>query len=115
MLIFPNLLNLMSWDSSVSTVSDYSLDDRGSIPCQKQKDFSCSLCVQTGSGTHPASCTVGTGGLFPTSKVRPGHDADHSPPPSTEIKNESELFLLSPLAPVWCSGTALHNLKHFRY
>jgi hypothetical protein len=23
------------------------------------------LCVQTGSGAHPASCTVGTGGLFP--------------------------------------------------
>jgi hypothetical protein len=28
------------------------------------EDFSSSPCVQTGSGAHPASCTVGTGGLF---------------------------------------------------
>jgi hypothetical protein len=43
------------------------------------EDFSSSLCIQTGSGAHPASCTVGTGGLFPGSKVRPWHDADYSP------------------------------------
>jgi hypothetical protein len=30
--------------------------------------------VQTGSGAHPASCPVGTGG-----KARPGCDADHLP------------------------------------
>jgi hypothetical protein len=29
------------------------------------KDLSSSLCVQTGSGAHPASCTMSTGGLFP--------------------------------------------------
>jgi hypothetical protein len=29
------------------------------------KDFSSSLCVQTGSAAHPDSCTVGTGGPFP--------------------------------------------------
>jgi hypothetical protein len=29
------------------------------------KDFSFSLCVQTGSGAHPASCAMGTGGSFP--------------------------------------------------
>jgi hypothetical protein len=29
------------------------------------KDFSCSLCVQTGSDAHPASCTMGTGGPSP--------------------------------------------------
>jgi hypothetical protein len=34
-------------------------------PRQRQMNFSCSLWVQTGSGTHPASCTVGTGGPFP--------------------------------------------------
>jgi hypothetical protein len=43
------------------------------------KDFSSSLCVQTGSGTHPASCTIGTGGRFPGAKARPGRNADHSP------------------------------------
>jgi hypothetical protein len=29
------------------------------------KNFSCSLCVQTGSGAHPASCAMGTGGSSP--------------------------------------------------
>jgi hypothetical protein len=43
-------------------------------------DFSSSLCVQTGPGAHPASCSMGTGGLFPGGKARPGRDADHSPP-----------------------------------
>jgi hypothetical protein len=46
---------------------------------QRRKDFSCSLCVQTGSGAHPAFCTMGTGGPFPGAKARPGRDADHSP------------------------------------
>jgi hypothetical protein len=30
-----------------------------------EKDFSSNFCVQTGSGAHPASCTVGTGGPSP--------------------------------------------------
>jgi hypothetical protein len=51
------------------------------------KDFSSSLCVQTGSGAHPASCTMGTGGLFPGGKARPGRDADHSPSSSAEVEN----------------------------
>jgi hypothetical protein len=51
----------------------------GFDPRQGQKDFSYSLCVQTGSGDHPASCTMGTGGPFPGAKARPGRDADHSP------------------------------------
>jgi hypothetical protein len=36
--------------------------------------------VHTGSGTHPASYTMGTGGPFPRGKAQPGHDADHRPP-----------------------------------
>jgi hypothetical protein len=66
---------------SVSTVSDYGLDDRAievRSPAEA-KDFSSSLCVQTGSEAHPASCTMGTGGPFPGAKARPGRDADHSP------------------------------------
>jgi hypothetical protein len=39
-----------------------------------------SPCVQTGSGDHPASYPVGTGGPFPGGKARLGRDADHSPP-----------------------------------
>jgi hypothetical protein len=34
-------------------------------PRQRRKDFSSSLCVQTGSGAHPATCPVGTQGPFP--------------------------------------------------
>jgi hypothetical protein len=52
------------------------------------EDFSSNLCVQTGSGAHPASWTVGTGGSFPGGKARPGRDADHSPPSSAEVKQE---------------------------
>jgi hypothetical protein len=71
-------------------VSDYGLDDRaiGARSPAEAKDFSSSLCVQTGSGAHPASCPVGTGGPFPGGKVRPGRDADHSPPSSAEVVNE---------------------------
>jgi hypothetical protein len=53
--------------SSVSIVSGYGLDDRA-IEVRSlagAKDFYGSLCVQTGSGAHPASCTMGTGGSFP--------------------------------------------------
>jgi hypothetical protein len=56
----------MSRGSSVSTVSGYGLDDRA-IEVRSPagaKDFSSNLCVQTGSGAHPASCTMGTGGPF---------------------------------------------------
>jgi hypothetical protein len=70
--------------SSVSIVSDY----RGSIPDRGTKDFSCGPCVQTGSGAHPASypmCTGG-GGLFPAGKARPRRHTDH--PSSAKVKNE---------------------------
>jgi hypothetical protein len=66
--------------SSGSTVSDYGLDDRA-IEVRSPtgaEDFSSSPCVQTGSGAHPASYLMGTGGPFPGGKARPGRDADHS-------------------------------------
>jgi hypothetical protein len=68
--------NSRSWGSSVGIVSDYRLDDRGSIPVQA-KGFSSSPCVQTSFEAHPASCPMGTGGHFPGYR-RPGHDADHT-------------------------------------
>jgi hypothetical protein len=84
-------------------VSDYGLDDRA-IEVRSlagAKDFSSSLCVQT--GVHPASCPMGTGGgvLSPGIKARPERDADHSLPSSAEVENEQELYLLSPQAPPW--------------
>jgi hypothetical protein len=71
-------------------VSDYGLDDWaiGVRSPAGAKDFSSVLCVQTGSGAHPASCTMGTGGPFPGGKARPERDADHSPPSSAEVVNK---------------------------
>jgi hypothetical protein len=53
--------------SSGSIVSDYGLDDRaiGVRSPAGAKDF---FCVQTGCGTHPATCPMGTGGPFPGGK-----------------------------------------------
>jgi hypothetical protein len=67
--------------SSGSIVSDYGLDDLaiGVRSPAGARDFSSILCVQSGSGAHPASCTMGTGGSFPGGKERPGRDAYHSP------------------------------------
>jgi hypothetical protein len=65
------------------------------------EDFSSSLCVQTGSGAHLASYKMGTGGPFPRGKALLGRDADHSPPPSAEVKNEQELYLLTTQVPPW--------------
>jgi hypothetical protein len=76
--------------SSGSIVSDYGLDDPA-IEVRSPagaKNFSCNLCVQTGSGANPASCTMGTGGPFSGGKARSGRDADHSPPSSAEVVNE---------------------------
>jgi hypothetical protein len=71
-------------------VSNYGLDDRAievRSPTAAEY-FSSSLCVQTGSGAHPAPYPMGTGGSYPGGKARPGRDADHSPPSSAEVKDE---------------------------
>jgi hypothetical protein len=61
----------MSWGSSVSIVSDYRQDDRGSTLAEA-KNFSSSLCVQTSTETHPASYPMGTGAPFPGVKCSRG-------------------------------------------
>jgi hypothetical protein len=83
-----------------SVVSDYGLGTGIRSPTEAE-DFASTICIQTGSGAHPASCTMGTGGSFPRGKAQLGHDADHSPPSSTEGKKEWELYLLSHQAPPW--------------
>jgi hypothetical protein len=52
------------------------------------EDFSSNLFVQTGSGAHPFTCTMGTDGCFLGDKARPGHDADHSPPSNAGVMKE---------------------------
>jgi hypothetical protein len=65
----------------------YGLDDRGSrvrFPAEAG-NFSLHHRVQNGSGAHSASYPMGTRGFFPGVK-RLGHEADHSPPSSAEVK-----------------------------
>jgi hypothetical protein len=89
-LIVCDLETSMSRGSLVSIESVYGLDDRAIEvqPPAQARGFLSNICVQTGSGAHLASCTMGTGGPFPGGKARPGRDADHSPPFSAEVVNE---------------------------
>jgi hypothetical protein len=76
-----------SRDISVGIALGYGLDDRGSgvrFPAGAE-NFSVNHRVQNGSGAHPASYPMGTRGSFLGVK-RPGREADHSPPYSSEIK-----------------------------
>jgi hypothetical protein len=85
-----NIGPVMTPGTSVSIVSGYGLDDRAievRSPAD-MKDFSSSLCVQTGSAANPASCTIGTEGPISGAKARPGRDANHSPPSYAEVENE---------------------------
>jgi hypothetical protein len=73
-------------------MSGYGLDDRA-IEVRslvEAKDFLSNFYVQTGSGAHPATCTMvtGGGGPFPRDKARPGREADRSPPFTAEVVNE---------------------------
>jgi hypothetical protein len=76
------LVALTSRGSSVCTVSDFRLDDRGSILGREKEFFSSCPCVETSSEAHPAYL-MGTGG-----KAWPGRDADHLPPTNADVKNE---------------------------
>jgi hypothetical protein len=95
--------------SSVSIVSGYGLDDWaiGVRSPAEAKDFSSNLCVQSGSGAHPASCATGTGGPFPGGKTRPGRDADHSPHLVPSSIMSRSYTSSSPRTSMACSGTAL--------
>jgi hypothetical protein len=69
-------------DSSVGIATDYVLRSGDRIPA----GVHFSAHVQTDPGTHPASCTLGTGS-FPGVK-RPVRGAVHSPPSSVEVKKD---------------------------
>jgi hypothetical protein len=79
----------MSRDSSVGLALGYGLDDWGSrvrFPAGAG-NFSLNHRVQTGSGTHPASYLMGTGGVLYLGVKRPEREADHSPPSGAEVNN----------------------------
>ena len=68
---------------SVGIAIDYGLDGPG-IEFRWGRDFPP---VQTGTGAHPASYTMGTGS-FPGVNYGPGRDANHSLPSSTAVMEE---------------------------
>jgi hypothetical protein len=96
--------------SSVIFVSGYGLDDQVievRSPAEAN-NFSSSLYVQTSSGAHPASCTVGTRGPFTGTKARSLHDTYNSPP--IYCRGRQLVGAISALPPstfMACSGTAL--------
>jgi hypothetical protein len=55
----------------------------GFSPRQRQTVFPLASVSRPGSGAHPASCTMGTGG-----NARPGRDTDHSPSSRAQVENE---------------------------
>jgi hypothetical protein len=57
-------------DSVVGIATGYGLDNRGSeFESQWGQEFSVLHLIQTGSGVHPTSCPMGTGGSFLAGKV----------------------------------------------
>jgi hypothetical protein len=59
-------------------------------------EFSLLQIVQTGSGVHPNSYPMGTGGSIPGVR-RPGREVDHSPPTSAEVKKNMDIYMHSPI------------------
>jgi hypothetical protein len=76
-------LKMRGRDSSVGMATGYGLDGPGIESRWGARFFAQ---VQTGPGSHSASCTMGAGS-FPGVK-RPGRGADHPPPSSAEVKKE---------------------------
>jgi hypothetical protein len=74
----------MSRDSSVGIATDYGLGGWDSIPGRNKK-FSLSRSVHTGSVAHLASSPIGTDGSFAGNEAVGA--ADHPPPSSVEAKN----------------------------
>jgi hypothetical protein len=70
------------------------------------KDFSRSFCVQTGSGAHPTSCTMCTGGPFPGTKRGQGVALTIYPHPVPRSRMSGATPPHPPSATMACSGTA---------
>ena len=87
----------MGWDSVVSIVTQYRLDDPGIESWWGARFFAP---IQSGPGAHPASYTMGTGS-FQGGGKQPGHGVHHPPPSSAEVKERVQLYLYSPSGPSW--------------
>ena len=72
-----------------------------------------SALVQTGSGAHPASCTIGIGSFMGVK--RPGRDADHTPSSSAEVNLNIPRGVLrgAPLVCYWLTSVEINKHKIF--
>ena len=75
--------------SEVGIATGYGMDGPG-IESQWEERFSAP--VQTGSGAHPAPCSMGRGS-FLEGIERPGRDADPSPTYNAVVNERVELHL----------------------
>jgi hypothetical protein len=100
-----------NWSSgrTVSTVSDYRLDDRASIPV-RSKGISSSLGVQISSQAYPASNPMGIGVLSPG--VNRGRVVTLIIYPHLVPKWRIEARFPHPVAPTWRSRTASLTLLY---
>jgi hypothetical protein len=74
----------------------FGLEDREvGVRVPVDQEFSLLHIVQTGSGVHPTSYRMGTGGPYLGVKW-PGSEADHSPPTSAEVKKNVDVYIHSP-------------------
>jgi hypothetical protein len=76
-------------------------------------DFSLFHRVQTGSETHPICYSMGTGALSLAVK-RQRREADHSPPPSAEVKNGGAILPL-PHSFSWRSAWLIKRRDNFTF
>ena len=86
----------MGRNSSVSIATLYGLDGRG-INSWWGWDFP--HLSRPALGDNPASYTMGTGSFLGVKKL--GHDVDHTPLSSAEVKEGVELYLYIPFWPSW--------------
>jgi hypothetical protein len=77
-------------------------------------NFSLHHRVQDGSGAHPTSYPLGTGALSLWVK-RLGREAEHSPPPSAEVKEWVELHLHSHNTPSWHGAQLKKHRDNFTF
>jgi hypothetical protein len=94
-----------SWDSTVGTAIGYGLDDQGvsvRIPVGSNM-FSVACRPALGPNQPPNQWVLGA--LSPGVK-RPGHEADHSPPTSAEVK-KTWIYTTTPHTSSWRSAKLL--------
>jgi hypothetical protein len=100
--LFTAFVVKLSRQSSLSTATDYGLDDRmiGVRILAGARNLSLRHRVQIGPGAHPAPYQMSTRVSFPEVK-RPGREADYSSPSSAGVKEWVELYLHSPNTSSW--------------